>query len=343
MNQFISSHIKEQNGKTPQERFKQVMALWIAQAKTTKSNEEQLKTNSKKKIIQIVSNYSKPKLSTNESYDNQAMQAYKLSDIDEKELVFGRPQKSGNGFIISVALLKQGLDTDGNPDGILHTVPLLIESPTVDDIKEDTPKNWCFCFGVKQWESKEKKKISNYTTGIVIQRTDNPSPYLEQWLNNFNQNIVKACAQAVVNVKNDVKKPNLTLTSDSLSSGTFSRLEEKNGSMILNLKLRQDSEGVDTEFLTYPDLKVIPFKDMIGKKCNVKFEILIDGIFVGPNAITIQAKLDRACVADSKKRKIVRQPMKLNIGNPIEDENPQQSTGFGENEIDIPVGDDIGE
>ena len=50
-------------------------------------------------------------------------------------------------------------------------------------------------------------------------------------------------------MKNDVKKPNLTLTSDSITGSSFSRLSEtKNGYILLNINMRQYYEAILTEF-----------------------------------------------------------------------------------------------
>ena len=100
-----------------------------------------------------------------------------------------------------------------------------------------------------------------------------------------------ACAHAVVQMKNDMKKPNLTLTSDSLTVSSFSRLSEtKNGDILLNIKMRQYYEApggvVLTEFVDKKTMKDTAHNAMIGRKCSVIFEMLIDSIFVGSN-ITI--------------------------------------------------------
>ena len=213
------------------------------------------------------------------------MQSYKLSEIDEKEIVFSAPRKSGSGYIVKVHLQKEG-----------QNVPLLIQTPAPADEKQDTPKNWCFCFGTKTWESKDRRKPNNHTTGIVIQRSDNPTDYRSQWITDYKEKIVKACAIELVRIKDAIRKPTLSLSSDSLNSAQFTRLEEKSGDSILNLKIRDDHDSAMTQFLRYPSLEEIPASEMTGKKCNIKAEILIDGIFIGSNGITIQAKLDRACV-----------------------------------------------
>ena len=72
---------------------------------------------------------------------------------------------------------------------------------------------------------------------------------------------------------------------------------------------------------------------MLGKKFNVKFEMLIESIFVG-TAITMQAKLDRACVSESKKMKIVRKPMLITV----EDEEIHETVGIDDEEVEIPEG-----
>ena len=49
-------------------------------------------------------------------------------------------------------------------------------------------------------------------------------------------------------------------------------LKDKNGDVIVNLKMRQYSEGVVTEFLDYKTMKDIPMVAMVGKKaqCQVR-------------------------------------------------------------------------
>ena len=64
---------------------------------------------------------------------------------------------------------------------------------------------------------------------------------------------------------------------------------------------------------------------MLNKAGQVKFELLIDSIFISATAISIQTKLDRECFAPITKPVIVRR--KMVIGHPI-DEN--------ENVIEIP-------
>ena len=56
------------------------------------------------------------------------MQSYKLSEIDYKEICFGNPRRSGNGYIVPVFLSKEG-----------QNVPLLIQSPAPLDEKQDIP------------------------------------------------------------------------------------------------------------------------------------------------------------------------------------------------------------
>ena len=51
---------------------------------------------------------------------------------------------------------------------------------------------------------------------------------------------------------------------------------------------------------------------MFGKRSNVKFEVRIDGIYVGPNNTTIQVKLDRVCVAQIRQRRL-RTPMHVYV------------------------------
>ena len=112
-------------------------------------------------------------------------------------------------------------------------------------------------------------------------------------------------------MKSDVKKPNLTLTYDLLTGSSFSRLSEtKNGDILLNLKMRQYYEAILTEFIDKKTMKDIAPNAMIGRKCWVIFELLIDSIFVG-STITIQTKLDRACVSEKKAPVIHRTPMVL--------------------------------
>ena len=139
-----------------------------------------------------------------------------------------------------------------------------------------------------------------------------------------------ACAQAVVQMKSDVKKPNLTLTSDLLTGSSFSRLSEtKNGELLLNLKMRQYYEApggvVLTEFVDKKTMKDIAPNAMIGRKCSVIFEMLIDSIFVG-STITIQTKLDRACVSEKKAPVIHRTHMVL----PPEIDDEVHEEGEGE-------------
>ena len=216
--------------------------------------------------------------------------AYNLSDIDQKELVFGNPHKVGSGYAISVKLLKDGVN-----------VPLLIKGSNC----------WNYCFGLKEWKNKDEKKPSNYTTGIVVRSSNNPTEEQETWVHDYKEKIVDACAHAVVQMKNDVKKPNLTLTSDLLTGSSFSRLSEtKNGDLLLNLKMRQYYEAILTEFVDKKTMKDIAHNAMIGRKCSVIFEMLIDSIFVG-STITIQTKLDRACVSEKKAPVIHRTPMVL--------------------------------
>ena len=255
------------------------------------------------------------------------MQSYKLSEIDAKEIVFSAPRKSGSGYVVKVHLQKE------DPEGVLQTVPLLIQTPAPADEKQDTPKNWCYCFGTKTWESKDRRKPNNHTTGIVVQSADSPTDYRSQWINDYKEKIVKTCAIELVRIKETIRKPTLSLSSDSLNGAPFSRLEEKSGDAILNLKIRDEHDSAMTQFLRYPNLVEIPTSEMIGKKCNVKAEILIDGIFVGPNGITIQAKLDRACVSEPKKMAVARKPMRITIEP---DDEIHETAGVGEDEVEVP-------
>ena len=188
---------------------------------------------------------------------------------------------------------------------------------------------------MKLWENKDKRKPSNYTTGVVIQRADNPTEHQTQWIHDYKENIVSACAHELVCIKNEIKIPTLSLSYDALTSGQFSRLEEKNGDTIFNLKLRQlgGDVAVITEFLSYPSLQTMTVNEMTGKRCNIKFEVLIESIYVG-TAITIQCKLDRACVAEPKKMAIIRKPMKITVV----DEEIHETVGTGEDEVEIPEG-----
>jgi Protein of unknown function (DUF2738) len=279
--------------------------------------EEQQKLNLRRNIFKFVSNGRTITLLSN------TMQSYQLSEIDEKEIAFTPPRRSGNGYMMKVFLKKEG-----------QQVPLLIQSPTVADEKQDTPKNWCLCFGTKTWENQDRRKANSHTTGIVIQRADNPTAHQTQWINDYKEKIVKTCAIELVRIKDAIRKPTLTLTSDSLTSASFSRLEEKSGDSILNLKIRDVHDSAMTEFIRYPSLEHIPAAEMTGKKCNVKFEILVDGIFVGANGITMQVKLDRACVAEAKKAPVVRKPMRITV---VPDDEVHEMAGIGENEVEIPA------
>ena len=190
---------------------------------------------------------------------------------------------------------------------------------------------------MKTWESKDKRKPNNHTTGIVIQRADNPTDYRTDWIHDYKEKIVSACAHELVRIKDAIRKPNLTLTSDSLTGAQFSRFEEKSGDTILNLKLRELGGGTGclTEFLSYPSMQSIPVQQMFGKRCNVKCEILIESMFVGATSITIQAKLDRACVSEPKKMTVARKPMHVYIRP---DDEVHEVAGVGENEVEIPAG-----
>jgi len=247
--------------------------------------------NLRKNIWHIVSNGG-----TIHTFTFNTMQSYQLSDLDEKDIVFSPPRKSGNGFMIKCFLRKEG-----------ENVPLLIQGPAPVDEKQDVPANWCLCFGFKTWENTDKRKPSNHTTGIVIRRVDNSTAYQTQWIHDYKEKIVKTCATELVRIKDAIRKPNLTLTSDILTGSSFARLEEKSGDSILNLKVEED-----TELLSYPNLGHIPLAEMFGKRSNVKFEARIDGIYVGPNSTTIQVKLDRVCVAQIQNRRL-RAPMHVYV------------------------------
>ena len=81
-----------------------------------------------------------------------------------------------------------------------------IQGPAVADAKEDTPKNWTFCFGLKRWEKKDMRKPDNYTTGIVVQRADNPAYHQTEWIHDYKEKIVSDCAHELVRIKNEDDK-----------------------------------------------------------------------------------------------------------------------------------------
>jgi hypothetical protein len=202
---------------------------------------------------------------------------------------------------------------------------LLIKGPSPEDEKKDVPTNWCFCYGFKTWENKDKRKLCNHTTGIIVRSVDNPKPYQSQWIHDYKEKIVKTFALELVRIKDVIRKPTLTLNSDVFGSSQFSRLEEKSGDSILNLKIEDD-----TELLSYPTLAHVPFGEMFGKKSNVKFEMRIDGVYIGANGTTIQVKLDRACVAGTRQLRS-RVPMNITIAS--DDEVHDEK----EDEVGIPI------
>jgi hypothetical protein len=242
------------------------------------------------------------------------MQSYQLSSIDEKDIDFSPLRRSGNGFMVKAFLRKEG-----------ENVPLLIKGPSPEDEKKDIPPNWCFCYGFKTWENKDKRKSSSQTTGIIVRSVDNPKPYQSQWIHDYKEKIVMTFARELVRIKDIIRKPTLTLNSEVFGSSQFSRLEEKSGDSILNLKIDDD-----TELLSYPTLEHVPFGEMFGKRSNVKFEMRIDGVYVGANGTTIQVKLDRACVAGTKQLRS-RAPMNITIAS--EDEVHDEK----EDEVGIPI------
>ena len=110
--------------------------------------------------------------------------------------------------------------------------------------------------------------------------------------------------------------------------------------------LRQDGQAILTQFLAYPTMFGIPPIEMVGKRCNAKCEILVESIFVGAT-VTIQVKLDRACICAPKRRAIQRRPMHVYVA-PDDEIHEVAGQGAGcemaaismEDDIDIPGGSD---
>jgi hypothetical protein len=214
--------------------------------------------------------------------------AYSLSEIDKKSISFGKPYKVGNfGYEIPVHLMKDNVK-----------VPLLIKGANC----------WNLCFGIKRWEKKkDEKKAGKPSISIVVSPSTGMNEQQTTWLNQYKDIIVHACKVGVVDKKNEVNKPNISITSDMLNSPEFASLKDSNtGDVLLNLKLRQSGEAILTEFVDNKTDKDIPSKEMEGKQCSVNFDILISRIFVG-TTIKMEVILDRAYVSGMKNPVIRRE------------------------------------
>jgi len=243
---------------------------------------------------------------------------FKLSDIDPTQLVFGTPFKVGGGFEIPVKVMQNNVK-----------YPLLIEGP----------HDWCFCYGLQESKFKDEKKQVRFTAGINVIPSNNPSEEQINWVNDFRTKIVQPCKQAVVDKKQDVKKPNITIASDLLNAPAFSRLtESKNGDLILNCKIRQYGDQIRTDFVDKKTKQSIPPRDMINKRCNVSIDLLIETIFIG-TTITMQVKLDRAFVTE-KKQPVIKRVMRALPPEPDDEIHSERAESVSSESVPIPVEDE---
>ena len=215
-----------------------------------------------------------------------------VSNFDVNRIVFTKVQKKSannityNTIGVKVRNVKHNSSELDGTIGDLVLATSEIWSPGVQENKF-APGTWSmplFLYGMNGATDEEKKFVDVFN------------------------NIVEHVKNHIVGVRTEIGKPRLTPDSESFDK--FNPLwfkknketgeNEKDSSPVFYVKLMQNKRSGENNILSkFADAttkKIINFKDMIDRKCNVRAVIKFESIFINAKTISLQIKLVDACV-----------------------------------------------
>lgn len=219
-----------------------------------------------------------------------------VSNFNINRIIFSKVQKKTASNItyntISIKVKNTKSQSSSELDGTFGDLVFStseIWSPGVQENKF-APGTWnmpLFLYGINGASDEEKQFVQTFT------------------------DIVEHAKRHIVSVKSEIGKPRLSVDSDSFEKFNplwFKRNKDTGdvdteSSPVFYVKLLQNKkdggdsfENVLSRFLNSATKKIIPFKDMINKKCNIKAVIKFESIFINAKTISLQIKLVDACV-----------------------------------------------
>jgi hypothetical protein len=209
-------------------------------------------------------------------------------NLDTTKLVFGEPEQDFGGkdtfFRIYV---ERAIGGGGSHQD--EKTPLYIHG-----VESKNPEEWC----LTKLSVFEKDNKKNHSLKVAFQ---NKFPCQQQWLEHYKSKIVDSFAKNLLENKDYVDYPLLEVKD----------LEEKFshvGNSVATFKILEQAGTVETEFNQYDEatkkITSISVKDLEGQKFKMKFIVLIDGIFISSNVISIQANIAESLVISAKKKKL---------------------------------------
>lgn len=217
-----------------------------------------------------------------------------VSNFDANRIIFSKVQKKSANNITYNTISIKVKNTKFNSSEL---------DGTVGDLVLATSEIWSP--GVQE----NKFAPGTWSMPLFLYGMNGASDNEKMFVNVFNS-IVEHAKNHIVGVRSDIGKPRLTIDSDSFEKFNplwFKRDKEtgeieKDSSPVFYVKLMQNKRGGDygdnvlSKFADATTKKIIEFKDMINKKCNVKAVIKFESIFINAKTISLQIKLVDACV-----------------------------------------------
>jgi hypothetical protein len=217
-----------------------------------------------------------------------------VSNFDTNRIIFSKVQKKSANNITYNTISIKVKNTKFNSSEL---------DGTVGDLVFATSEIWSP--GVQE----NKFAPGTWSMPLFLYGMNGASDNEKMFVNVFNS-IVEHAKNHIVGVRSDIGKPRLTVDSDSFEKFNplwFKRDKEtgeieKDSSPVFYVKLMQNKRGGDygdnvlSKFADATTKKIIEFKDMINKKCNVKAVVKFESIFINAKTISLQIKLVDACV-----------------------------------------------
>ena len=212
-----------------------------------------------------------------------------VSNFDVNRIVFSKVQKkSSNNITYNTINIKvKNVNPSDELDG------------TVGELVLPTCEIWSP--GVQE----NKFAPGSWSIPLFLYGMNGPSEDEKMFVNVFNQ-IVEHAKNHIVGVKNEIGRPRLTADSESFEKFNplwLKRDKEtneiiKDSSPVFYCKLMQNKRGGTTlsRFADSVTRKIIPFSEMIGKRCNVRAVIKFESIFINAKSISLQIKMVDATV-----------------------------------------------
>lgn len=212
-----------------------------------------------------------------------------VSNFDVNRIVFSKVQKkSANNITYNTINIKiKNVKPSGELDG------------TVGDLVLPTSEIWSP--GVQE----NKFAPGSWSMPLFLYGINGATDDEKMFVKVFNE-IVEYAKSHIVSVRSEIGKHRLTVDSESFEKFNplwFKRNKEtneieKDSSPVFYVKLMQNKRGGVTlsRFADSVSRRIIPFTEMINRKCNVKAVIKFESIFINAKTISLQIKLVDASV-----------------------------------------------